>query len=139
MLISSVSRKTPKIEVEIPVVFINEEDSPGLKKGGVLNVVRHELELICSSDKIPNQIEIDVTGLEVGDAIHFSEITFPEGSESQITDRDFTIVTVVAPSALKRAEGEEGDDEGEVPADGVASSEQGPDADAAQEQEDKSE
>ena len=133
--------KDSKIEVEIPVVFINEEASPGLKKGGVLNVVRHELELICESDKIPGEIVIDVTGLEVGDSIHFSEIVLPEGSESQITDRDFTIVTVVAPSALKRSEGEaeEGEEGEEIPADGVASTEQGPDADAAQEQEDKSE
>ena len=132
--------KDAKIEVEIPVVFINEEESPGLKKGGVLNVVRHELELICISDKIPGEIQIDVTGLEVGDLVHFSDITLPEGSESQITDRDFTIATVVAPSALKRDEDEaEGEDSEVVDPGSVASTEQGPDADAAQEQEDKSE
>lgn len=130
--------KDSKIEVEVPVVFVNEEASPGLKKGGVLNVVRHELELVCESDKIPDEIAIDVTGLEVGDSIHISAVTLPEGSESAITDRDFTIATVVAPSALKRAEGEAGDEDEDVPADGVASTEQGPDADAAQEQEDKS-
>ncbi|MEP2234844.1 MAG: 50S ribosomal protein L25/general stress protein Ctc [Alteripontixanthobacter sp.] len=129
--------KDAKIEVEIPVVFVNEEDSPGLKKGGVLNVVRHELELVCESDKIPDQIEIDVTGKEVGDSIHISEITLPEGSVSAITDRDFTIATLVAPSALKKSEDESSDEE--VPADGVAATEQGPDADAAEEQEDKSE
>jgi len=129
--------KDAKIEVEIPVVFVNEEDSPGLKKGGVLNVVRHELELVCESDKIPDQIEIDVTGKEVGDSIHISEITLPEGSVSAITDRDFTIATLVAPSALKKSEDESSDEE--VPADGVAATEQGPDADAAAEQEDKSE
>ncbi|MGB7419499.1 MAG: 50S ribosomal protein L25/general stress protein Ctc [Erythrobacter sp.] len=128
--------KDSKIEVDVPVVFINEEQSPGLKKGGVLNVVRHELELVCQSDKIPDQIEIDVSGREVGDSIHISEITLPEGSQSAITDRDFTIVTLVAPSALKKSE-EEGGEEAEVPADGVAATEQGPDADAAQEQEDK--
>ncbi|WP_336986530.1 50S ribosomal protein L25/general stress protein Ctc [Altererythrobacter aquiaggeris] len=106
--------KDAKIEVEIPVHFINQEMSPGLKKGGVLNVVRHELELICESDKIPDEIEIDVTGLEVGDSIHFSEITLPEGSVSQITDRDFTIATIVAPSALKSQDDEAADgDEGE--------------------------
>jgi len=98
--------KDAKIQVAIPVIFTNEEASPGLKKGGVLNVVRHELELICDADRIPNEIEIDVTGLEVGDAIHISSVTLPEGSESAITDRDFTIATIVAPSALKRAEGE---------------------------------
>ena len=105
--------KGGKIEVSVPVVFLNEEDSPGLKKGGVLNVVRHELELVCENDKIPGEIEIDVTGKEVGDSIHISEVTLPEGSESAITDRDFTIATLVAPSALKKAEGDttqEGDE-----------------------------
>jgi large subunit ribosomal protein L25 len=105
--------KDDKIQVAVPVLFINEEESPGLKKGGVLNVVRHELELICESDRIPDQIEIDVTGRDVGDAIHISEVTLPEGSESAITDRDFTIATLVAPSALKKAEGHEAN-EGET-------------------------
>ena len=105
--------KGGKIEVSVPVIFINEEASPGLKKGGVLNVVRHELELVCENDKIPSEIEIDVTGKEVGDSIHISEITLPDGSESAITDRDFTIATLVAPSALKKSEGAEGA-EGEV-------------------------
>ena len=105
--------KGGKIEVSVPVVFLNEEASPGLKKGGVLNVVRHELELVCENDRIPGEIEIDVTGKEVGDSIHISEVTLPEGSESAITDRDFTIATLVAPSALKKAEGDttqEGDE-----------------------------
>ena len=100
-----------KVEVQIPVVFLNEEKSPGLKKGGVLNVVRHELDLICEADKIPSEIEIDVTGKEVGDSIHISEVTLPEGSSSAITDRDFTIATLVAPSALKRSEEAAGDEE----------------------------
>jgi large subunit ribosomal protein L25 len=98
--------KGGKIDVSVPVVFINEDASPGLKKGGVLNVVRHELELVCENDKIPGEIEIDVTGKEVGDSIHISELTLPEGSESAITDRDFTIATLVAPSALKKSEDE---------------------------------
>ncbi len=102
--------KGAKIEVAIPVVFVNEDDSPGLKKGGVLNVVRHELDLVCEADKIPAEIELDVTGLEVGDSLHISSVELPEGSESAITDRDYTIATVVAPSALKKAE-EEGEDE----------------------------
>ena len=130
--------KDATVEVSVPVVFVNQEKSPGLKKGGVLNVVRHELELVCDAAKIPGEIEIDVTGLEVGDSVHFSEIKLPEGSESQITDRDFTIATVVAPSALKRAEGEAAEGEEDVPADGVAATEQGPDDDAADEQEAKS-
>ena len=112
--------KDSKVEVLVPVVFANEEESPGLKKGGVLNVVRHELELICDADKIPSEISIDVAGLDVGDSIHISSVTLPEGSESAITDRDFTIATLVAPSALRRsdaeaadaAEGEEGAAEG---------------------------
>ena len=105
--------KGAKIEVSVPVIFANEEASPGLKKGGVLNVVRHELELVCEADKIPAEIEIDVTGKEVGDSIHISELNLPEGSESAITDRDFTIATLVAPSALKRSEGEGSDEDGE--------------------------
>ena len=131
--------KGAKIDVNVPVVFKNEVASPGLKKGGVLNIVRHELELVCEADKIPSEIEIDVTGLEVGDSVHISALTLPEGSESAITDRDFTIATVVAPSALKRSEGEEGEGEEDVDAGGVAATEQGPDADAAEEQEEKSE
>jgi large subunit ribosomal protein L25 len=114
--------KDSKIQVAVPVLFANEEDSPGLKKGGVLNVVRHELELVCESDKIPDDITIDVTGLEIGDSIHISSVTLPAGSESAITDRDFTIATLVAPSALKRSEAEttEGEDEaaGEETAEG---------------------
>ncbi len=98
--------KDAKVEVLVPVVFANEEASPGLKKGAVLNVVRHELDLICEADKIPSEIEVDVTGLEIGDSIHISHVKLPAGSESAITDRDFTIATIVAPSALKRAEAE---------------------------------
>ena len=98
--------KDSKIQVAVPVIFANEEDSPGLKKGGVLNVVRHELELVCESDKIPDDITIDVTGKDIGDSIHISEVKLPEGAESAITDRDFTIATLVAPSALKRSESE---------------------------------
>jgi large subunit ribosomal protein L25 len=109
--------KDAKIQVAVPVLFINEEESPGLKKGGVLNVVRHELELICESDKIPDNITIDVAGFDVGDAIHISKVSLPEGSESVITDRDFTIATLVAPSALKKTEAEE---ETEAEAEGEA-------------------
>jgi large subunit ribosomal protein L25 len=109
--------KDSKIQVAVPVLFVNEEESPGLKRGGVLNVVRHELELVCESDKIPDDIQIDVTGLEIGDSIHISNVTLPDGSESAITDRDFTIATLVAPSALKRAEG------GELDADAIEDAE----------------
>ena len=98
--------KGAKVEVNVPVVFINEEASPGLKRGGVLNVVRHELELVCEADKIPDDIHIDVTGFDVGDSIHISNVTLPAGSLSAITDRDFTIATIVAPSAMKSSEGD---------------------------------
>ena len=98
--------KDAKVHVDVPVVFVNENASPGLKKGGVLNVVRHELELVCDADKIPDDIQIDVTGLDVGDSIHISNVTLPKGSESAITDRDFTIATIVAPSAMKSNAGD---------------------------------
>lgn len=98
--------KDAKVTVNVPVIFANEEASPGLKKGGVLNIVRHDLELVCDSDKIPDDITIDVTGLDIGDSIHISSVNLPAGSVSAITDRDFTIATIVAPSALKSEEGD---------------------------------
>ena len=98
--------KGAKVDIEVPVVFINEDASPGLKRGGVLNIVRHELELICENDKIPDDIQIDVAGFDIGDSIHISHVKLPKGSESKITDRDFTIATIVAPSALKSSDGD---------------------------------
>jgi large subunit ribosomal protein L25 len=94
------------VHVNVPVVFTNEEEAPGIKRGGVLNVVRHELELICDAAEIPDQIEISLAGLEVGASIHISSVTLPDGVKSAIDDRDFTIATIVAPSALKSSEGE---------------------------------
>ena len=94
------------VHVDVPVVFINEEASPGLKRGGVLNIVRHELELVCQADKIPDDIQIDVTGLDVGASIHISHVALPAGAKSAITDRDFTIATIVAPSGLRSEEGD---------------------------------
>ncbi len=105
--------KGANIEVSVPVLFINEEKSPGLKRGGVLNVVRHELELICDATKIPDDIQVDVTGFEVGDSIHISNVTLPAGSASAITDRDFTIATIVAPSSLKSSGGDTSATDGE--------------------------
>lgn len=98
--------KNASVHVNVPVVFANEDASPGLKRGGVLNVVRHELDLVCEADKIPEQIEIDVTGFDVGDSIHISNVKLPKGVESGITDRDFTIATIVAPSGLRSEEGD---------------------------------
>ena len=96
-----------KVHVEVPVHFINEQAAPGIKRGGVLNIVRHELELVCDAAQIPDEIAIDLTGYEVGDSIHISAVKLPAGAESAITDRDFTIATIVAPSGLKSKEGEE--------------------------------
>ena len=98
--------KDATVHVNVPVVFANEAASPGLKRGGVLNIVRHELELVCEADKIPDDIAIDVTGFDVGDSIHISHVSLPAGSKSAITDRDFTIATIVAPSGLRSEEGD---------------------------------
>lgn len=99
------------VQVAVPVQFINEEASPGLKRGGVLNIVRHELELVCDANSIPDDILIDVTGFDVGDSIHISHVTLPDGAKSAITDRDFTIATIVAPSAMKSSDGDSSKDE----------------------------
>ncbi len=103
-----------KITVAVPVHFGNEEESPGLKRGGVLNIVRHEVEVLCTADNIPQIFEIDLTGLEIGDAVHASMVALPEGVAFTITDRDFTIATVAAPTvvaeeAVEEIEGEEGE------------------------------
>ena len=98
-----------RIKVEIPVRFINEDESPGLKKGGVLNVVRHTIEVTAPATAIPEVFEIDVTGLDVGDGVHASALKLSDGVTLVTTDRDFTIVTVAAPSALRSAEEEEAD------------------------------
>jgi len=95
------------VHVNIPVVFANEDASPGLKRGGVLNIVRHELEMICDANNMPDEIVVDVTGFDVGDSIHVSSVTLPKGATTAITDRDFTIATIVAPSALKSSDGED--------------------------------
>jgi len=105
--------KGTSVTLAIPVNFVNEEESPGLKRGGVLNIVRHELELTCPADDIPSEITVQLDGLEVGDSIHISQIELPEGVVSAIDDRDFTIAGVVAPSALKRDDAETEDEEGE--------------------------
>ena len=107
-----------QVTVNVPVRFDNEEDSPGIKRGGVLNVVRHELELICDAASIPDEIHISLEGIDIGDSIHISSVQLPEGSKSAIDDRDFTIATCVAPSAMKseEAEDEEAPAASDVPA-----------------------
>ena len=108
--------KNSTVHVNVPVIFTNEEASPGLKRGGVLNIVRHELELICDGNKIPEEIAIDVTGLDIGDSIHISTVSLPEGSTSAITDRDFTIATIIAPSGLRSETGDNAKTDGEAEA-----------------------
>jgi large subunit ribosomal protein L25 len=92
--------KGSNINVSIPVSFINEELSPGLKTGGVLNTVRFELELECPADNIPEKIEVNLEGLVVGDSIKISSINLPDGVSPTITDRDFTIATIAAPTVM---------------------------------------
>ncbi|PYG28355.1 50S ribosomal protein L25/general stress protein Ctc [Pelagimonas varians] len=103
-------KRTSKVALFIPVEFINEEDAPGIKKGGVLTVVRPEVELVVTAGDIPEKLVVDLAGRNVGDVIHISDITLPEGSKPTI-DRDFVIANVSAPSGLKSSENE---DEGEA-------------------------
>ena len=110
-----------KITLDIPTRFINEETSPGLKRGGVLNVNRRTVQLSCPASNIPEEIVFDLDGLEIGDTIRISSITLPDGVVPLITDRDFTVASVAAPTVVKEpeapVEGEgEGEGEGETPA-----------------------
>ena len=117
-----------QVTVQVPCNFTNDEESPGLKRGGVLNVVRYEIELNCRADAIPNEIEIDLTGLDIGDGVHISMVTLPDGVEPTITDRDFTIATIAAPTlAVEEEETEEGaeGEEGAEPIEGEEGAEDG--------------
>ena len=117
-----------QVHVNVPVHFTDEEESPGIKRGGVLNVVRHDLELICDAAEIPERIEISLAGLDIGDAIHISQVKLPKGSKSAIEDRDFTVATVVAPSAMKSEEGDTETEAGDVPTVGEEGEAEGDDA-----------
>jgi large subunit ribosomal protein L25 len=124
-----------ELAIMVPTVFINEEECEGLRRGGVLNVVRHEIEVMCRADAIPETIECDLTGLDIGDSIHISAISLPDGVAPTITDRDFTIATIAAPSLKteeeEAAEAEEGEEiegeeiegEGEVEGEGATEEE----------------
>lgn len=98
--------KNTIVTVNIPVHFLNEDDSPGLTVGGVLNVVRYEIEVNCPADRIPDAIEVDLSKAEVGDSIHISEVKLPDGVTPTITDRDFTIATIAAPTVTPSEEDE---------------------------------
>ena len=93
-------RLTPggRISLDIPVHFRGHENSPGLKLGGVLNVVRHEVAMLCPVDNIPEYIEGDLSGLEIGDSLHISAFTLPEGVKPMIRERDFTVATIAPPT-----------------------------------------
>ncbi|MEQ8267277.1 MAG: 50S ribosomal protein L25/general stress protein Ctc [Parvibaculum sp.] len=98
--------KNATVTVDVPVHFHNHEASPGIKAGGVLNIVRHEVELICPADAIPEQLDIDLTGFEMGSSIHISAVKLPAKVTPTITDRDFTIATIAAPAAVVSADNE---------------------------------
>jgi large subunit ribosomal protein L25 len=98
--------KSTRTNVMVSCNFVNEDDSPGLTRGGMLNVVRHEVEVVCGVDDIPSEFELDLTGLDIGDSIHASALKLPQGVELTISDRDFTIATIAAPT-LKTEEEEE--------------------------------
>ena len=111
-----------KIILEIPVKFINHPDSPGLKRGGVLNIVRRKVELKCPAENIPNEIIVDLTGTDIGTSIKISSVKLPDNVIPTITDRDFVVATVAAPTVIKEpekpaeetaAEGAEGDAQAE--------------------------
>lgn len=103
-----ISAKTV-VTVDVPVVFINERQAPGITNGGMLNIVRHAIEANVPAGDIPDAIEVDLTGRNIGDSIHISAVTLPPTVQPTITDRDFTIATIVAPTVTKAADATEGD------------------------------
>ena len=101
-----------KLNVEVEMVFENEEACPGIKRGGVLNVVRRTIELICPADNIPPFLTADLTDLDIGDSVHISDISLPEGMTPVVADRDFTVATIASPTLMPVDEEEE-EEEGE--------------------------
>ncbi|MDA1132919.1 MAG: 50S ribosomal protein L25/general stress protein Ctc [Proteobacteria bacterium] len=93
-----------QIRLAVAVEFIDEEASPGIKRGGLVNVVRHEIELICRADSIPEKLTASLAGLDIGDSLHISSITLPDNVQLTITDRDFTVATIAAPTLMEEAE-----------------------------------
>ena len=96
--------KGSKIILEIPVTFMNNNDSPGLKKGGVLNIVRRKIELRCLAENIPNNIEVDLKGLDIGASVKISSVKLPDNTSPTITDRDFVVATIAPPTIVKEPE-----------------------------------
>jgi large subunit ribosomal protein L25 len=112
--------KDALVTVDVPVRFLNEAASPGLKRGGVLNIVRHEIPVRCPADAIPDHFEIDLTGLEIGDSVHISAVKLPEGVRPTITDRDFTVATIVGRAAEEPVPGAEAAEAAEPGAEAAA-------------------
>ena len=104
-------QENTKVNVEIPIEFLNQEKCPGLKKGGVLNTVRRLVELTCNANNIPNKLEFDLIESEIGDAVKISNIKLPEGVSPTITDRDFVIATLVPPTVEVETKTEETSEE----------------------------
>ncbi|MGA1781835.1 MAG: 50S ribosomal protein L25/general stress protein Ctc [Candidatus Puniceispirillaceae bacterium] len=116
-----------KVAVAVAVEFINEDDCPGIKIGGVLNVVRYEVELLCPATTIPEKITVDLSGLKIGDSIHISTIDLPDGVTPTITDRDFTVATIASPGGGVKNEDEddaEGDSGGDAAAENAEASDE---------------
>ena len=90
-----------RVTVAVPVTFINHERSIGLRRGGILNIVRHAVDLSCTVDNIPDRLVVDLDGLDIGDSVHIGAVTVPEGARVTITDRDFTIASIAASSAVR--------------------------------------
>ena len=108
-----------KIILEIPVKFINNELSPGLKRGGVLNIVRRKVELKCPTENIPTELVVDLNGLDIGSSIKISSIKLPENVNPTIQGRDFVIATVAAPTVVKEPEKPAEETEGEAAEEGA--------------------
>lgn len=120
-------KEDSEITVEVGTTFVNEDTCPGLKTGGTLNVVRYTIEVVCPAGAIPETIEVDLGELEIGDSLHISDLKFPEGVRSAITDRDPTVLTVVQTRGEEAEEAEDGEaiegEEGEAAAEGAAEGE----------------
>ncbi|MBL4801646.1 MAG: 50S ribosomal protein L25, partial [Emcibacter sp.] len=106
--------KGASLNIMIPIHFVGDEECPGIKAGGILNVVRHEIELSCPATAIPEAIEIDISGLEMNDSVHISTVNLPKGVTPVIDDRDFTIAMISAPSGLKSSDTDDESVEGEA-------------------------
>jgi large subunit ribosomal protein L25 len=100
-------RQGARVDVEVPIAVLNEDKSPGLRRGGVLNIVRHEIEISAPAEAIPDVIEVDVSGLDINESVHIIAMRLPEGVEPTVTDRDFTILTIAAPTVMTEEAGAE--------------------------------